>query len=717
MRPTGSDQPARRDRGARGAAARCALQAALATAVACSAAARADQPRPIPQLVAPAEPDSQADLPEVEVRGHYDNAVGTSDAASQGVVTSRLLQARPALRPAEVLEAVPGLIVTQHSGGGKANQYFLRGFNLDHGTDFATRVAGVPVNLPTHAHGHGYTDLNFLIPELVDRIEYRKGPYFAANGDFSSAGSADIAPRDRLPEAIGQLTLGSHGYRRLLVAGSSAPRAGAALLGALELQGHDGPWDIAQRLRRLNGVVRYTDRVAGGDLAVTLMGYASRWNATDQIPARAVAAGLIGRFGTIDPTDGGRTARLSASADWRSRLRDGSFEASAYAVRYGLDLFSNFTYFLDRPGEGDQFAQRDRRTVLGGALRRIWLAQVAGLATTTELGLQVRQDRIQVGLFDSVARQIVATTRDDAVRQDSVALYAESGVTWTPWLRTLAGLRADRYRFEVARSSLPQNAGRDTEALVSPKLSLILGPWAATEYFLNWGRGFHSNDARGTVARVDPRSREASEPVPGLVRTTGHEVGVRSQIVPALQTSLALWQLAIGSELVFVGDAGTTEPSRPSVRRGIEWSNRYAPLPWLLLDFDLALSRARFTDSDPAGRRIPGSAGRVASIAAAVRDLGPWSGSLQLRHLGPRPLVEDGRAQARASTLLNARIGYRVSRGVELALDVFNLLGRAANDIEYFYASRLRGEAAPVADVHFHPVEPRALRATVRVAL
>lgn len=679
-----------------------------------SPAGRADEPRPIPSLLAHA--NHAGDPPEVEVRAHYDNAVGTSDAASQGTITSRLLESRPAMRPAEVLEFVPGLIVTQHSGEGKANQYFLRGFNLDHGTDFATSVAGVPVNLPTHAHGHGYTDLNFLIPELVDRIEYRKGPYFAASGDFSSAGAADIGLRNRLPRSIGQMTLGSYGYQRLLTAASPTLTNGATLLGALELQRYDGPWEVAQQLRKWSGVLRYTDRVASGDLSVTLMGYRNQWNATDQIPLRAVQAGLIGRFGTLDPTSGGDTARYSASAQWRRRMADGSFEANAYALRYGLDLFSNFTYFLDRPEQGDQFHQRDRRNAFGTTLRRIWLTNLAGLAMTNELGFQLRHDRIRPGLFDSVARETVATVRDDAVRQTSVALYAESGITWSKWLRSLAGLRADRYQFNVA-SSVPLNSGRQTDALVSPKLSVILGPWASTEYFLNWGRGFHSNDARGTVARVDPRTGDPIAPVPGLVRTTGYEVGVRSELVPKLQTSLALWRLNIGSELVFVGDAGTTEPSRPSVRQGVEWNNRYTPLPWLLFDLDLAVSRARFTDPDPAGNRVPGSIDRVASAAVAVRDLGPWSGSLQLRHLGARPLNEDNSARARSSTLLNARIGHRISRSIDLGLDLFNLLSRRANDIEYFYASRLRGEPGPVADFHFHPVEPRTVRATVRVAI
>ncbi len=655
-------------------------------------------------------------LATVTVTGHYDNAVGTSDAASQGTITARLLESRPPLRPGEVLEFVPGLIVTQHSGDGKANQYFLRGFNLDHGTDFATSVAGVPINLPTHAHGHGYTDLNFLIPELIDRIEYRKGPYFAENGDFSSAGSAAISLRNVLAAPLGQITLGSFGYQRLLAAASPTLANGGRLLVAVEAQAADGPWENPQNLRKLNGVLRYSQGTARNGFDVTLMSYDAKWNATDQVPQRALDAGRIGRYGAVDPTDGGSTARTSLSTEWRRALPDGQLKASAYAVSYRLDLASNFTYALDRPVEGDQFLQRDRRNVLGGQLSRIWYGKLGRFGMTNELGLQMRHDRIRVGLFDTVARDITATTRDDRVRQTSVGVYAENGITWTPWLRTVAGLRADRFDWDVA-SNLAANSGKENASLVSPKAAVILGPWAQTELFLNWGRGFHSNDARGTVTRIDPRTGDPVTPVNGLVRTTGYEVGARSELVPKLQSSLALWRLNIGSELLFVGDAGTTEPSRPSSRQGVEWNNRYTPMPWLLFDLDLAASRARFTDGDAAGDRVPGSVARVASAAVAVRDLGPWSASLQMRYLGPRPLNEDGSQVAASTSLLNARLGYTVNKQVQLYLDVFNLLNRKVNDIEYFYASRLRGEAAAVDDRHVHPAEPRVLRATVRLTM
>ena len=684
---------------------------------------------PQPALAQAPGGEAPTELGSIEVRGNYDNAVGTSDAASAGRITSRLLSTRPPLRPAEILEYVPGLIVTQHSGDGKANQYFLRGFNLDHGTDFATSVDGMPVNLPTHAHGHGYTDLNFLIPEVVDSIDYYKGPYRAASGDFASAGSAGIGLKDRLPQSTGTLTLGEHGYRRIFAgyspsAGNAQPDAQRpSLLVGFEAQQYDGPWTVPQDHRRVNGIVRLSDGTRRDGWSGTLMGYDARWTATDQVAQRAVDSGAIGRFGSLDPTTGGRSSRYSASGDWRRSLSDGSVKVSAYAMRYSLNLFSNFTYQLDNPDLGDQFEQSDRRKSAGLVMSRLWSGSLGTRPMTNELGLQGRQDRIDVGLYDTVARERIATTRDDRVDQQSFGAYWENGIQWHERLRSVVGLRADHYRFRVD-ADLPENSGRERDSQVSPKLSLIAGPWAKTETFLNWGRGFHSNDARGTVTRFDPKCIRSSpidecavEPVPGLVHSTGYEVGLRTEAVRGLQSSLSLWKLDIGSELVFVGDAGTTEPNRPSKRHGVEFSNRYIPVSWLLVDLDLAWSRARFADDDPVGRAIPGAVSRVGSFAVTVTDIGPWSGTFTLRHLGARPLIEDRSVTARAFTLASMRVGYRFSPNVQTFLDVFNLFDRKADDIEYYYESQLRGEEAPVADRHFHPVEPRTVRMSVRVAL
>ena len=671
--------------------------------------------------VGPARAQVSADpsTAQVEITGrHYDNAVGSSDAASQGVIRAELLKSRPALRPGEVLEFVPGMVVTQHSGDGKANQYFLRGFNLDHGTDFATSVNGLPVNMPSHGHGQGYSDLNFLLPELVDRIAYRKGPYFAQNGDFASAGSADIVYRTRLDAPLAALTLGQNGFRRGVLGGSVDLAPGLTLLGAVELQAHDGPWTVPENLRKRNGVLSLSGGTPALGWRTSLMAYSARWTATDQIPQRLIDAGRyqgqpFGRFDSLDASDGGETRRNSLSGEWHAQTATGATQLSAYAIDYRASLFSNFTYALERPADGDQFAQTDDRKVYGLAASQTFDHLLGGLPARSEIGLQFRHDRIQVGLFDSVARRVTGVTRDDQLQASLLGLYGQTSVEWTPWLRSVVGLRADQARFKINSLSQALNSGQARDHLLSPKLSVIAGPWARTELFFNAGRGFHSNDARGTTARVDPRTGAAVDKVPGLVAATGYELGARTEWFRGLQSSLALWRLDFDSELVYVGDAGATEANRPSARRGVEWNNRWAALPWLLVDADLAWTHARFSVADPVGERIPNSVGKVASVAVTARDSGPWSASMQWRYLGAGPLVEDNSVRSISSPTANLRIARKLSSTSTLTLDVFNLFNRQVNDIQYHYDSKLPGETTAVADRHVHPAEPRQLRLTL----
>ncbi|MGK5055718.1 TonB-dependent receptor [Janthinobacterium sp. LB2P49] len=665
---------------------------------------------------AAAVPDAVAnEARTVRVTGHYDNAVGTSDAASQGVITSELIVNRPALRTGELLEFVPGLIVTQHSGDGKANQYFLRGFNLDHGTDFATHVDGMPVNMRTHAHGQGYSDLNFLFPELVQRIDYKKGPYFADEGDFSSAGAARIRLADKLPQGQASVSIGQHGYVRGVVADSFDAGQGSLLYG-LEVNRNNGPWDVPEKVRKYSGVLRYSQGTAEAGFSVTGMAYHNSWNATDQVPLRAVESGQIGRFGSLAPSDGGDTSRYSLSYAMRQRTENRLFEFDAYLIRSQLELNSDFTYFLAKPATGDQFQQSEQRTVAGVNTSESWTTQLFGLPLRNKLGVQARVDRLSpVGLYNTVQRVRQGTVREDRVREASIGVYGENTVQWLPWLRSVAGLRYDAYRFKVD-SSVEGNSGTAQDHVVSPKLSLILGPWSKTEFFVNYGKGFHSNDARGTTQTRLPDG-EAATPVTPLVPTKGMELGARTEWLPGLQSSLALWRLDIASELLFVGDAGETEASRASRRHGVEWNNHYIAAPWLLFDLDLAASRSRYTQHDPAGNHIPGAIGKVASFGVTVTDQGPWSGAFQLRYFGPRPLIEDNSVRSESTTLAYARVAYQCNRKTRLSLDVFNLFNKRASDIDYYYASRLPGEATDgVSDRHFHPVEPRSVRLTLSYA-
>ena len=696
----------------RGAAAAVALWA-------CSPALAQTTPTPTLTPTPSAIPADKvrAGSQSITIQGHYDNAVGSSEAASQGVIGSALLKSRPALRPGEILEFVPGVIVTQHSGDGKANQYFLRGFNLDHGTDFATRVNGMPVNMPTHGHGQGYTDLNFLLPELVQRIEYRKGPYFARSGDFASAGAADISYRTKLDEAFGQVSLGENGYRRGVAGASTDVAPGLTLLGAFEAMQNDGPWTVPEHLRKSNAVFTLSSGTSAQGFSVSAMDYRARWTATDQVPQRLIDSGSLnsksfGRFDSLDSSNGGDTSRSSLSGEWHRSGSDGSrSKASAYALRYRLDLNSNFTYALERPADGDQFKQNDQRTVLGADASHAFAHLLAGLEARSEVGATLRQDRIRVGLYDSVARRITSVTREDRVAELLLGAYGQTALQLTPHLRGVLGLRADHLRVRVDALSLPANGGRASDTQLSPKFSLVAGPWAKTEFFFNAGRGFHSNDARGATATQDPRSGNAVDKVQPLVSQRGLELGARTEVLHGLQSSLALWQLQSDSELVYVGDAGATEASAGSRRRGLEWNNRWVPVPWFLLDADFAWTHARFSNGD----RIPNAVDRVASVAATLRELGPWSASVQWRYLGSGALVEDNSVRSFSSLTTNLRVSRKLGAKAELTLDVFNLGNRQVNDIQYFYASQLPGEAAPVEDRHVHPAEPRTLRVSLRV--
>jgi outer membrane receptor protein involved in Fe transport len=629
-------------------------------------------------------------------------------------VTAELIANRPALRPGELLEFVPGVIVTQHSGDGKANQYFLRGFNLDHGTDFATFVDGMPVNMRTHAHGQGYTDLNFLIPELVDRINYKKGPYYADEGDFASAGAAHMGLANKLAVNTAAITVGEHDYYRAVLTGATPLGPGNLVYGA-ELGHNNGPWTNPEAFHKSLGVLRYSQGGSDNQFSITGMAYKGGWHASNQIPLRAVQNGTLDEFGAIDASDGGETSRYSLSASLRRRTSETLLQANAYVVQSTLSLYNDFTYFLDDPVNGDQSLQREKRRMAGFDVARTWFSKWGGLDVSNKIGVQGRYDYLDpLALYSTSKQQILSTVTESRVREGSLGAYLDNTVQWTDWLRTSAGLRYDRYRFDV-NSNIAENSGKVSAGTTSPKLSVVLGPWDKTEFFINYGEGFHSNDARGTTVHLSPRELEPTDPVTPLVKTRGAELGVRTEIIPGLQSSMALWKLRSASELVFSGDAGDTSASRGSYRSGIEWNNHYIAYAWLLFDLDLAYSRAHYTEHDDAGDFIPGAIGKVASFGATITDIGPWSGAFQMRYFGPRPLIEDNSKRSATTAIAYARIGYRIDKRWAVSLDAFNLFDRKASDVDYYYASRLPGEpAGGVDDIHYHPVEPRTLRLTLK---
>ena len=644
-----------------------------------------------------------------------ENLVGIATSASVGAITAEQLEARPIMRPGEVLESVPGFITSQHSGEGKANQYYLRGFNLDHGSDFATTVAGVPMNESSGAHAHGYSDVNLLIPELVSGVQYTKGPYFAEHGDFSAAGSANISYVNALDRPLLNLSMGGQGWGRVF--GAVSPEVGGGnLLMALELSRNDGPWELPDDMRKVNGVLRYSRGDRQNGFSVTGMGYSADWNSTDQIPLRAVHSGSLSRFGNIDPSDAGRTSRYSVAFDGLRSSGAGSTRLTAYALQGALNLFQNFTYFLEHPVNGDQVEQEGRRWVSGARLVHRRLGRALDRPAEFAVGASIRNDTVgTVGLYNTVAQMRANAIRRDSVDQTTVGLFGQTEIEWSPVFRTTLGVRGDFYRYAVDALRTP-NSGSDTSGLVSPKVTAVLGPWRGTELYLNYGQGFHSNDPRAATTVVDPISGERVDSEDPLVPARGAEIGLRTVALPGLQSTVALWYLAFDSELVFVGDAGIAEASRPSRRLGVEWTNYVRLASWLTGELDLSLSRARFSDHDPAGDFIPGALDRVVAGAITVAPARRVFGSLRLRHFGPRPLLEDNSVLSEPTTIWNGEIGVRINERLDIVLEGFNLLDSDVSDIDYFYTSRLPGEPLDgVEGIHFHPSIPRMARVMLNV--
>ncbi|GAC1430072.1 MAG: TonB-dependent receptor [Candidatus Velthaea sp.] len=715
-------------------AALCAVLGALVFGAAGTTAARAAQPSAsVAAAVTPAPSPSASPalttIGTVKSRGRIDNLIGTASSAAEGFVGHSELENRPILRPGELLETVPGVVISQHSGEGKANQYYLRGFNLDHGTDIAITIQGVPANMRTHAHGQGYSDVNWLIPEVVNFVNYRKGTYNADQGDFSTAGAVNMTYFNALPKDIASFSTGPYGQARALVAAS--PKVGSGhVLYALEYAHEDNTALAPDNYRKYNALVRYSRQAGDALVGVTAQGYRATWMSSDQIPLRAVQRGDIDRFGQLDPTDGGNTHRYVLSTDL---VRDNAktlTQFNAYAMDYSLHLFSDFTYFLNDPANMDQFEQTDQRLVLGVNASRTWKTPVA----ENTLGYQLRNDNITpVSLYLSRGQRTLGTTRVDRVLETSNAFYVQTAQHLTKRLRLTAGLRADTVRFNV-KDLRAENSGEVTASIVSPKIALAYEPSRTTELYADFGTGFHSNDARGVNEKVDPGTGLTTDPGTGqvvqgatpLVRAQGAELGARFAFNQKLRTTVSLWNLNLASELIFQGDAGTTMPGRPSHRYGVEFANFWSPSPGMTYDLDVSSSAAKFTNADAVGQLIPGSIKNVVTFGA-TGDGARAFGSLRMRYFGPRPLVEDGTVYSHPTTTVNLQAGLKMARGTRLSFDLFNLLNAKASDIDYYYNSSIPSDpaytkpgytgacpiaqcAVGVADVHFHPIERRLFR-------
>ncbi len=654
---------------------------------------------------------AEGDIEHIRVNGDMSQKSGEFVSASQGWVSGDTLLERPMLRTGEMLEFIPGMMVTQHSGSGKANQYFLRGFNLDHGTDFTVSVDGMPINMRSHGHGQGYSDLNFVIPEMVDNLSYFKGTYYANIGDFSSAGGAFFNLKDSIDDNRLFFTLGEYGYQRLATLNHADIGEGKAIA-AFEYQTYDGPWtDINEDVRKKNANIRYITPLFDGELTVTGMAYDNSWNGADQVPARAIESGLIDRLGSIDTDVGGESSRYSLSANYTS---DG-INASFYAIDTDLTLFSNFTYFLDNPETGDQFEQADDRQIYGGEIfTTVPLAVTDG--STITMGAQWRFDDIEnVGLYRTRNLQRVGTIREDAIKSSSYSLFAQSNILLTDALSLSLGGRYDYLDVDVT-SDLAANSGEESDGLFTLKAALKYAVTDDITAFANTGQGFHSNDARGATITIDPVSSEPTPASPLLVKSLGYEAGVNYTDGRTFNVSAALWRLELDSELLYVGDAGFTEASRPSERHGIELSAYYWISHHLTTDIEAAYTNARFSDRvEGEGRHIDGTVPGVVSAGATYyqnNDQLGMSYTLRARYLSSRTVESFDEVSPPATFLLNAQVAYRQPTW-DVTLEVLNALDSDDHDIDYFYASRLPGEPeGGIEDLHYHPVEPRNVRVT-----
>ena len=688
-------------------------------------------------------PTAAADKADIVVTASRLDLLGKAATASQGSITSKEVSLRPIFRPGQLFESIPGLVVTIHSGEGKANQYLIRGYNLDHGTDFANFIDDMPVNRPTNTHGQGYSDLAFLIPQIVQGIDYTKGPYYAAIGDFGSVASSHTRLANEIPTQA-MLTIGTDGYQSLFAGGTYHIADDQRLLGALELSHYDGPWQPKQDFKKVNATLRYSQGTGDDGTTLTGMFYKSAGLLITDQPQRAIDQGLIGRFGTLDPTDASRSLRYSLSAHIDRPLGDGQLAVSLYGIHATMTLWNNFTHYLDDPVNGDQEQQDENRNTLGGAAAYTFHNMLGSIESTTVLGLQGRYDSNFVDRRHTVGRKTVLNyctlaqadgstiqypTVDGYCNADRVHLldlgaYAQNALRWTPWLRTVAGVRQEYY-WANDTSRVTGTSGRGHQWFTQPKGSLILGPWAKTELYFSYGRGFHSDDVRGVFGTVPEEGVPlAGGKTPLLAKTTGYEIGLRSDIIPRVQLQLAAFQQDFGSELVYNADAGQDEAGAPSRRRGVEVSAQYHPVRWLELNTDLAFSKPRYRASglaafDLAGPYIADAPNFIYSAGILVDDLHHFSGGLQWRRLGTHSLSDgDKEPTDKGYSEFNLDIAYALPHGIRLGVSVFNIFDSHDNAADYYYTSRLQGEpAAGITDFQVHPLEPRSARFSITKTL
>ncbi|EQA46910.1 TonB-dependent receptor plug domain protein [Leptospira broomii serovar Hurstbridge str. 5399] len=651
----------------------------------------------------------------IEIRDKKDER-----SVSEGRISGAALRRRPMQSTGEIAEAIPGVLVTQHSGGGKANQYYLRGFDLDHGTDMAASIDGVPINMPTHAHGQGYIDLNFIIPELIHDVHYKKGVYYAEEGDFSSAGAMNISYSKSLQKNLYSVEVGSLGYKRIFIAESKKIGKGNILFGA-EYSTYNGAWTIPDRYKKLNSVLSYSlgDEELG--MSITAMGYKGAWHATNQIPQRAIQKGRsllypyddgLNLYDPVDRTDGGSTHRTCVTFEGHKKNAYSEAKIVLYGVYYDLGLYSDYTFYMVDPDRGDQAEQVDQRTISGMKNHYKIKSNLFSFKMENTFGFQLRRDSIHNSLYHTESRSRLDTESNKRIVETSLSPTYENRIHWVSKIVSIIGIRSDAYYLTV-NDNVSYLSTQKTSNIVSPKASWIFGPWGNIEFFLNYGCGFHSNDAKGILNRISP--------VTPLVRTKGGEVGMRAAPVKQIVFNVAYWFLGVNSELVFNGDSGNTDPSGRSIRKGIELSLSYKLNSWLNFDEDISYSNARYTNGGFFGKDgdyVPQAIHSAFSSGLSVTDLDGFFGALRVRYFGPRPLVQNNSVRSTPSTFWNIRIGKKISENISLSFDIFNIFNSHAPQVQYYYATRLKNEGPGPVDGGYndtltHPTAPRNFRVSI----
>jgi outer membrane receptor protein involved in Fe transport len=646
------------------------------------------------------DPDQEIVVPEVRVVGERPVA-----ASSQQFIPDKEILLQPLGRPAEVLRLIPGFLAVEHSGGaGKADQYFLRGFDADHGTDVAFFTDGMPINLRTHAHGQGYTDLNFIIPETIEGLDVYKGAYLPEYGDFATAGTVNFRTRQVVQEGVVQAAGGQFDTQRSMFM-FSPTKDKVRTLFAAEGYYTNGPFQNDNRYFRANLLGKMTTNLTGRDeLSLTGTFQQSRWNGSGEIPLRAVNDGTLDRFGAIDPSEGGNTLRSTARLNYHyDTTSGGQFFATTYGQYYRLDLFTNFTFFLNDPANGDGIQQSDRRVIYGGDIGYKQRREVFGVPSVGTIGFQTRVDDIHARLGAHTTRVPTGTTSDSDILEASYAPFVKAEVQPMSWVRVVGGLRSETFTFDVRNrcaTCAAQPAGRTSSGIVLPKMNLILGPWAGTEFFANYGEGFHSNDARSAVAI-------GSSP---LARAKNYEVGVRSKPWGPERVELiaTLWQLDLKSELVFVGDEGTTEIRGATRRQGVEVAARGQVWGPLYFNGSVTWTKAEFRNGDA----IPLAPEVTAYGAVLLHWPEALTSQLQATYLGVRPLIEDRSVNAPSWITFDLSERYQLpitlSHGrLEAFLFIRNLFNTKWEQAIFAFESQLRNETGSVNGIHIVPGNPR----------